>query len=298
VKSSHFRIYALVSFMTVIWGVNYVVAKLALKYFPPLVFAPLRTIFATALLIPIYWWSHRHAEAAQDPPWTRREWLQLAVLGVAGITLNQVFFIVGMGKTSVAHAALIIATGPVVVLLMAAMRGLERINARKVAGLGFAILGIAVLQWAPGKADRGASLAGDALIFLAAFFFALFTIGGKEMTRRHGPIVVNTVGFACGTVASLPVLIWASRGFDWSSPGFWGWSTVLYMAAFPSVLCYLIFYHALEHLPATRVSVFSYAQPLIAAISGWLILGEPVTAGVAGATALVLGGVWLASRAQ
>ncbi len=75
-----------------------------------------------------------------------------------------------------------------------------------------------------------------------------------------------------------------------------GLDAMLYMAVFPSVICYLIYYHALAHLPATRVSAFSYLQPLIAAYTGWLVLAEPVTAGVLAATALVLGGVWFTTR--
>jgi drug/metabolite transporter (DMT)-like permease len=68
------------------------------------------------------------------------------------------------------------------------------------------------------------------------------------------------------------------------------------MAILSSVVCYLIYYYALSHVPATRVAAFSYAQPVIAATAGLAILNEPVTASVAMGGLLVLAGVWLTGR--
>lgn len=282
--------------MTVVWGVNYVAAKISLRYFPPLLFAPLRSIFAALMLAPVYLITKRGARGAGHAPWTRGEIYRIVLLGIAGITFNQLAFILGMSRTSVAHAALIIATTPVLVLLMAAARGLEHITGRKAVGLAVSLSGILVLNLAPARAGRGASLLGDFFIFLAAFFFAAFTVGSKEMTRRHGPVVVNAFAFLAGAAASMPLLHYAGRGFPWAEVPPTGWLAMVYMALFPSVICYLIYYHALAHLPATRVSAFSYLQPVIAAYAGWLVLAEPVTAGVLIATALVLGGVWVTSR--
>lgn len=289
------KLYLLVSFMTLVWGANYVVAKLTLDHFPPLVFAPLRTFGAAVLLAPVYLLTRRRAPEPHTP-WTAKETVQLAFIGIAGIALNQLAFILGIGKTSVAHAALIIATTPVQVLLLAASRGMEALTVRKGFGFALAVLGIGVLNAAPGREGRGATLVGDLLIFSAALFFAIFTVGSKEATRRHGPMMVNAAGFAFGSAASIPLILYSGRTFDWAGVPAVGWLLLAYMAVFPSVICYFIYAYALERLPASRVSAFSYGQPLIAAFSAWMVLNEPVTAGVGVATALVLGGVWLAGR--
>lgn len=279
--------------MTLIWGVNYVAAKISLRWFPPLMFAPLRSIFAALFLIPIYAFFRRRRP--EEPPWTRREIWTLISLGVCGITLNQVFFIIGMNRTSVAHAALLIALGPVFVLVLAAMRGQERITARKAAGMALAIAGVATLQIAPGR-SAGASVFGDVFILLASFTFAVFTVFGKEATSRHDSLTVNTVGYASGALAATPLLIYASQGFDFGAVGVPGWSMMIYMALLPSVLCYLIFYHALTRIDASRVAAFSYAQPVIASLTGLAVLREPITLPVATGGMLVLSGVWLTGR--
>jgi len=293
VTKSRAGLYGLISFMTLIWGVNYVAAKICLRWFPPLIFAPLRSIFAALFLIPIYAFFRRRR--AEEPPWTRREIWTLISLGVCGITLNQVFFIIGMARTGVAHAALLIALGPVFVLVLAAMRGQERITARKAAGMALAIGGVAALQLAPGR-SAGASVLGDVFILLASFTFAVFTVFGKEATSRHDSLTVNTVGYSSGALAAMPLLVYASWDFRFSSVAPSGWTMMVYMALFPSVLCYLIFYHALTRIDASRVAAFSYAQPVIASLTGLAVLHEPITLPVATGGILVLSGVWLTGR--
>lgn len=292
-KTSRAGLYALISLMTFIWGVNYVAAKLSLRWFPPLLFAPLRSIFAALFLLPIYWWMRRGK--VDEAPWTRREIWTLAALGICGITLNQVFFIFGMSMTSVAHAALLIAIGPVFVMLVAAMRGQEKLTGRKLVGMLTAISGVAALQLAPGRA-AGSSALGDLFVLMASLSFALFTVFGKEATLRHDAVTVNTVGYAAGALAGMPLLVWGGWGFDFGAVGAGGWTMMIYMALFPSVLCYMIFYHALTRIDASRVAAFSYAQPVIASLTGLAVLSEPVTLPVATGGILVLSGVWLTGR--
>jgi drug/metabolite transporter (DMT)-like permease len=65
---------------------------------------------------------------------------------------------------------------------------------------------------------------------------------------------------------------------------------------FSPVIAYLIYYHALTYISASRLSMFTYAEPVIAALLGFLILSEPVTWTFAAGAALVLCGVWVAER--
>lgn len=288
-------VYGLVCLMTFIWGINFVIAKIALRFFPALMIGPLRAIFAALLMLPVYWWNQKH-NPRRSAPWTWRELPLIATLGVCGITLNQVFFITGMDRTSVSHGALVIATTPIAVMLLARLRGQEQITGRAAGGMLLAFSGVAALNLGPGKDAHGATLMGDILVFLAGFTFALFAVFGKEITRRHDTITVNTLGYASGAIAGIPLLWWLARDFDMFAVPLEGWLWILYLAALPSVAGYMIFYYAMTHLPASRVAAFSYAQPVIAAATGLLVLAEPVTATVALGGALVLAGVWLTNR--
>ena len=290
------RIYGLVCLMTLIWSLNYVVAKIALRSFPPVFFACLRMMIAGALMTTVYvvWIRRRPAAAIEKWPW--RELLIVAGVGVLGMVGNQIFFVVGIGRTSVAHASLVIASTPVLVLVLAWLRRQERLTRLKAAGMALAVAGVAVLNLSPGRSARGASLLGDFLVFLCALSFAVYTVFTKERLRRYGSVPINTLGYAVSTLLLL-VPVWTlGRDFHFASVPAIAWWMLAYMAALSSVLCYMIFSYALGHLPASRVSSFSYAQPLIASLAAWWLLGEPVTTAVALGGAMVLAGVWLTSR--
>lgn len=274
--------------LTFFWSINYVIAKIALRHFPPLLFTPIRTALAAALLLVV--WKQSGGERVNG------DWKRVGLLGLVGITGNQVAFLVGMARTSVAHAALIIAMTPVFVLLLSAWRAHERVTVRKLSGMGIAFCGVAVLVFGPGRSTHGATLLGDFLIFLASFTFALFTVAGRGVTRKHGAIPVTATAYVASALSLIPVGIWQGWGFDFTRVTTGGWLTLVYMAVFPSVVCYLIYYHALSKISASRVSAFSYSQPLIATLTGFAALGEPVTASVAVGGVLVLSGVWTTSR--
>ncbi|MBI5086627.1 MAG: DMT family transporter [Acidobacteria bacterium] len=288
------RLYGLVSVMTLIWALNFIFAKIALRSFPPLLLGPLRAATAAVLLAPVYAWARLRQKTEET--WTLRDVVVLSVLGVFGITLNQVFFVLGMKSTSVAHAALVIATTPLQVMLLAAMRGQERITPRKVGGMAVAIGGIAVLNLGPGRDLHGATLGGDLFVLMGSLCFSLYTVFGKEVCGRHDVIKVNAIGYAAGALAGAPLLAQQAMRFDFAAVPGAGWWALAYMALLSSVVCYLIFYYALNHLPASRVAVFSYLQPVIASVAGLAILSEPITGAVAAGGLLVLSGVWITGR--
>jgi drug/metabolite transporter (DMT)-like permease len=294
VKPSHNKLYGLISLMTFFWSINFVIAKIAMRAFPPLLIGPLRAVIAALLLLPLYAWHRRRRSAAES--WDPRDLAWLAVLGVCGITLNQILFVVGLQRTSVAHAALVIATTPLQVLFLAALRGQERVTWRKAGGMLMAVGGIAVLNLGPGRGLHGATGLGDLTIFLGAFSFSLYSVFGKEAASRHDSLTVNTLGYSAGALAGAPVLYWQAGDFPFAAVPAGAWWALAYMALISSVCCYLIYSYALIYVPASRVAAFSYAQPVIAALTGWAVLREPITAAVAAGGLMVLSGVWLTGR--
>ena len=290
------QIYGMVSLMTIFWSLNYIAAKIALRSFPPVFYACMRMMIAGILMVVLYafWVRTRPQSAIQKWPW--RDLLILSGVGVVGMVGNQIFFVAGMGRTSVAHASLVIATTPVQVLLFAWLKGQEQLTALKVAGMAMAIGGVGVLNLAPGRSAQGTSLMGDFLIFLCASSFAMYTVLGKERMLKFGAIPVNALGFGLSAILLLvPVVGWG-RSFDFAAVPALAWWMLAYMAGISSVLCYIIFSYSLEHLPASRVASFSYAQPFIASLAAWWLLGEPVTLSVALGGLMVLGGVWLTGK--
>jgi len=235
-------LYALIFLMVAFWSGNYIAGKIALREFTPLLLAGLRIGLAGVTMLPLYIWERtaqrpgRPLQATSLPHIVR-----LLILGLFGVTLNQVFFVVGLSRTSVAHAAILIGLTPIQVLIIARLRGQERITARKAVGMAIALAGVAVLKAFEPASAAGATWTGDFIILLAGLSFALFTVFGKEVTARYSTVTMNTYAYVGGAVALLPLTLWEAVRQPLAQVSAGAWLATIYMALFPSVIAYLIY---------------------------------------------------------
>lgn len=287
------RLYALLTLMVFFWALNFVIARIALREIPSLLAASLRACLAGILLLPVYFWKGREYD---KEPWTRSDVPKLILLGVAGVTLNQTLFLMGLERTSTPHAAIIAGMLPMQVLVISSFLGYEMLSIRRIFGMAVALAGVGILQLARDTGGHPATLLGDLCVLLSGTAFAMFAVFGKRMTAKHGALTVNTFAFIGGGALLLPVIGWLSASFDYSRVSTQAWLSLLYMAIFPSVVAYIIFYYALTHIAASRVSTFGYLQPLMATLLGLWLLGDKVTATLVAGGAFVLAGVYLTER--
>ena len=279
--------------MLLVWSANFIFAKLALRGAPALLVVCLRTVLSGLFMIPVYLVFARRpgprvrAVRARDLP-------RLAAVGVVGIVGNQLLFVLSLSRTSVAHGAIVSATGPLLVLGGAAALGQERLTSRKLVGLLAAAVGVAVLQLS--KAPAGAaSTAGDLLMLGNATLFAAFSLLGKRAASRFGSLALTAVAFWGGGLLALPYAAWGLWRLGPGSIDLAARIGILYMSI-ASIVGYLVYSYALRYLPASRVSSTVYLQPLVATLLAVVFLGEQPGLGYAAGAAVILGGVWWAQR--
>jgi drug/metabolite transporter (DMT)-like permease len=290
------RLYGMIGSMIVSWALNFVIGKIALREIPALVLPGLRIGYATLLLIPIYLWDARRdarRRARIEFRWSDAP--RLLIVGLCGITFNQFFFIAGLSRTSVGHMAVFISLSPIFVLAIAVAAGQERLTGAKAGGVLLAAAGVVILE-SSGKGTIAATPLGDFFALLGTLAFAVYTVASKDLASRYGSIPINMLAYSVGSLTLLPVAWIYREGFRLFEVSAAAWWSVTYMAVFSSVLAYLIYYHALKFISASRLSMFTYAEPVIAAALGFVILGEAVTWTFAAGAALVLSGVWTAER--
>jgi len=290
---SHTLLYILIAAMVLFWSANYIIGKVALREFPPLLAGGLRMAMAGLFMLPVYAWQRGGAAS-----WSKRDLPMLVYLGVFGVTLNQLFFMIGLSRTSVAHSALVIAMTPIFVLIIAATVKQERITLRKAAGMLIAFGGVGILNLMPVSGPPGSqpTVVGDLSVFLAAATFAVFTVIGKRVSLRLSAVTVNTFSYLTGAVALAPIAIWQGRSFAFARVSAVAWISLVYMALFSSVICYLIYYYALGYISASRVAAFSYLQPVIATLMAAVALRERVTLPLIAGGAVIFAGVFLTER--
>ena len=292
--TSAFRLYSLILLMVSLWAANFIFGKIVLREMPPLLVMGWRMVLAGLMMVPVYL---LHVRKTRRPGFSWQELPLLLALGLLGVGLNQLLFVNGLSRTSVAHAAIMIGLQPMSVIVLTAITGQERMNAVRALGMALALGGVAVLQFGGAAASKGvATPLGDLLVFLAGFTFACFTVAGKATMGRVGGVVVNAVAYVGTAVVLLPTTVWYSQGFDYGAITWQAWASLFYMALCPSVIAYLIFYWALARIPASRLSAFSYLQPLLATLLAIPFLGEFPNMSLALGGALVLAGVFVAER--
>ncbi len=283
-------LYLIVVAVYTFWGGNFVFSKIALREIPGGLAAGMRTMLGAGLLLTAYKFSK-----SDRPPVRLHELPRLCLIGVCGIGLNQVCFLWGLSMTSASHASLVIGLTPFMVMALAWFRGQEKLTIYRAVGLSLAIGGMLLLQ-KPSASAQTASLLGDLLILGACATFSVYTVFGKELTAEHGSMAVIAVSYAAAGVFLLPLTLYFASNFDFARVSTAAWWAFGYMTVVSSVLCYIGWAYALKRLAASRLTAFSYLQPLVATLLAFPLLGEPITLTLVTGGGLIMAGVFLSER--
>ena len=220
---------------------------------------------------------------------TRRDVAELAVLGFVGHFLYQYFFIGGLALTTVANSSLMLASTPVVIAIIGAVFGIERVGPRHWAGAALSLAGIYIVV-GRGVDIGGRGLTGDLMMVAAVVCWAIYTLGSRRLISRHSPVGVTGLSMAIGTVVYVPVMWNHVRGVNWVSLDWRTWTAIVYSSIFALGVAYTIWYAGVRQIGSARTSVYSNLIPIVAMITAVAFLGEPVRlANVIGAAAVLVG---------
>jgi drug/metabolite transporter (DMT)-like permease len=293
-----------IAVLVVVWAVNFIAAKSGLTYLPPLALASFRVVLAGLVMIPVYFSCLRLQAFAEAAELRRRGFLARDVwtflyLGFFGVVVNQMCFTIGLYFTRVSHAAVLVGLGPIYILALAVLLGLERATGRKVIGMLLALAGVAVLASDNGISMHSASMVGDAITMAGSIGFAIYAVLGKRVAEEYDTLTMTAFSHFAGALMVLPVAIYEARALgsagQWRQP--WrAWAAVVYMAVCSSALAYVFYFWLLRYLEASQLSAFTYLLPVLATILGILWLGEKTSWRQVLGGVMVLGGVyWIES---
>jgi len=200
----------------------------------------------------------------------RRDWPQLALLGVIGLTTYHLCLNYAETRIASGTAAILISLVPAATAAVSAVWVGERLSARTLAGLGVALVGVVMVVLASGKQVKFEPMA--ALVLLSVLACSIYFVGQRPLFARNSMVGVTAFTFFAGTLATLP--------FGWQLPQALQtapWSHIaalLWLGISPTFIGYLAWNAALRRASASQVSSFIYFSPPIAVLIGWLWLGE------------------------
>lgn len=202
------------------------------------------------------------------PP--RRDWPQLALLGVIGLTAYHLCLNYAETRIASGTASILISLVPAATAAWSAIWLRERLPARTLGGLGVALLGVVLVVLASGKQVRFEPMA--ALVLVSVLASAIYFVGLKPLFSRHGTLGVTAFGFFAGTLGSLPFglqLPHAVAVAPWPAI-----AALLWLGIAPTFIGYIAWNVAIHRSSASQVSSFIYFSPPIAVLIGWVWLGE------------------------
>jgi O-acetylserine/cysteine efflux transporter len=263
-----------------LWGTTVPLSKLALEWLPPGWLTLVRFALAAAILLATA--SGRGLREACTP-------LVLAsgAIGYGGSVLLQN---AGITRTSVTHAALLIGAVPVMVAVIAALW--QHTVARPVAWIGF-VVSLAGVGLVAGGRGGGASLSGDGLVLVSLLLSATFTVAQGRLLSGRDPVAVTAVQFLGAALAAVPLS--AAEGLPAAPHGPGALLATVALVAFGTLLPFTLFAYGQTRVSAEVAGAFVNIEPLVGAVAGIVVFGDPAGPAQALGGAAIIAGIALST---
>ncbi len=247
------------------------------------------------LFIPFLWRGRRRLAKA-----SRGDWGRIAAVGLLGYALPLSLGTYGVKLSSATSASLLVGIEPVTIILLSALFLGEALTGIKILSLVLGLTGAMIIAFQGFPTLSGAftdRLKGDLILAFHGCCWALYSVFGKSALKRVDPIdftaVTSVIGF-------LGVAAWALPGTNpsaWSATPASAWLAMVYLAVAGGFLAVILWNVALKKVEASKVANFIFLQPLVGVLLGVGLQGDPMTGWSMAGGALVLGGMYAASRA-
>ena len=248
----------------VIWGSTYLVIRIGVEYWPPLLLAGVRFVIAGTLMYAYLRW-----RGAPAPTWA--QWKAAGIIGVLLLAC-------GNGAVTVAEhtgvasgvAALAVATVPLFTLLCGYFWG-ARNTRLEWAGIVLGLIGIAMLNLG---SNLQASPLGAAMILFAAAAWAFGSVWSRHLPLPAGPMASAAEMLTAGAVLLIGSLLSGERLTQMPTAA--GWGALLYLVFFGSIIAFSAYMYLLKNVRPAAATSYAYVNPAVAVMLGIAFAGESI----------------------
>ncbi|MCI0452614.1 MAG: EamA family transporter [Candidatus Latescibacteria bacterium] len=279
--------------MCVIWGSTWMAIKVGLEGAPVLTSIAVRMTIATAVVLVI-------VRAWRIPIPREARFVRLGLfLGLFHIVFPYSLVYYGEQRIPSGQAAVLYATLPLMVALLARAALGDPLTVRKLFGIATGIAGVTVIfsdslgRGATG-AESASQAAGIVCVLGSVFASSVGSVATKRWSAGYHPVASLLIPFATGAAVAAGAALLVEDAnplrFDAST-----WGSMVYLALAGSVAAFSLFFYVIQHLDVTVVSYQTFIIPIIAVLIGVALLGETVSPRVGAGAALILAGIALAT---
>jgi drug/metabolite transporter (DMT)-like permease len=270
----------------IIWGLPYFFIKIAVQEVSPLLVAFSRVTLAALILMPIAWRRGALRSLGRH---------KMAICAFALVEFVIPFSVISLGERWISSSitGILIAMVPLSIALLQRFFGVrESLGAGRIIGLSLGFIGVAALL-GTGPISWPLGWAGVGCMLLATIGYAI----GPLIIQRHlhgldsiGPLAASLA------VASAILFIPAAAELPAALPSAAAVVSIVILGVVCTAVAMLLMFYLVHHAGASRASVITYINPVVATLLGVLVLREQLGVGGYSAFALILLGSWLATR--
>lgn len=282
-------IYLKLVLVAIMWGGTFIATKMASHVFGSFTGASFRYLVALLFMVPMLLF--KDVKAFKVTP---KQFFQLALLGFTGIFAYSFFFFTGLRMVKASHGALIVALNPVLVMLISALIGKERISGIKIIGLLISLTGTALVIARGDIQDLFTMFTwGDALMLGCPISWAFYTYFAKDALKFSTPLQASTWAIITGMMFILFFVPFEPfpMQVDWTV-----WLAIVYLGICGSVLGFVWYYEGIKAIGPVKTSAFNNLIPIFAMLLSVILLGETIHAYMIYGSIMVIGGVFLINK--
>ena len=272
------------------WGTTWIASKEGVKHMPAMQLVVLRQFFGGTIYLTYF--------LIKKAPWpTQRQWRNILVLSILNFMLSNGLSTWGVKYISSGLGAIIGSIFPLWIVIISFFRG-EKVSWRAVLGLIICFFGICVIFYDYLNDFLNPEFRfGIILSVIATFTWALSSIYIRENRTNFNPYFSLGLQMLISCVAIFGVIQSTGETVPLSEIPAVSWWSIAYLVVFGSVLTFIAFIYALEHLPKEVSSLYAYINPMVALFFGYILFNEPLTVSIAIGGFVTLTGLFLVNKA-
>jgi len=277
------RALALFALMSVVWGIPYLLIKVAVRDLSPAVIVEGRTLIGAVLLSPLALRQGRVRPLLAV-------WKPLVVYCVCELAVPWYLLSNAERRIPSSLSGLLVATVPLISAFLVYLSGHGNVLGRRgLAGVVVGLAGVAVLL---GLDVHGAQLGSVAQVLVVAVGYALGPLIAARSMSDQSSLALAAVSLAVVAVGYLPVAVLQAPG---RVPPASVVASVVGLGVVCTALAFVAFFELIKETHPTHATLITYFNPVVAVILGVAVLGEPFKAATALGFVLILGGSWFAT---
>jgi drug/metabolite transporter (DMT)-like permease len=271
------------------WGTTWIASKEGVKYMPALQLVAIRQFLGATLYLSYFLF--------KKSTWPKgKQWKTIFILSILNFVLSNGLSTWGVKYISSGLGAIIGALVPLWVVIISLFNG-EKLVKLSIIGLVVGFAGVCVIFY---------EHLSDFLIFdfrfgiiisiISTLTWAFATLYTKKKAASFNPYFSLGIQMFISSIFLFAYLGATGSAVSLSSIPMISWISIGYLVLFGSVLTFIAFIYALQHLPAEINSIYAYINPIIAVLLGAYVFGEPLTFSIAIGGIITLFGLYLVNK--